>query len=1096
MFQTNRRRVMHFSYCSGRRWALLALCCLVSGKLAADDQAPVSFNRDIRPILSDRCFTCHGPDQNTRQADLRLDLREAAIKSEAFVPGQPDESALVERVFSDDPTLVMPPPKLNKPLTIAQRELLKRWIAQGAPYQSHWSLIRVPEKVAIPSPEDSGGWTRNPIDHFVLEKLRAAGLEPAAETSRERWLRRASFDLTGLPPSLADLDAFLADDSADPYAAAADRLLASPAFGERMANDWLDAARYADTYGYQSDRDMHMWPWRDWVIRAFNENLPYNQFILWQTAGDLLPQPSRDQQLATAFNRLHRQTNEGGSIEEEFRIAYIADRVNTNATAFLGLTFECARCHDHKYDPIPQQDFYKLSAFFANIDEHGLYSHFTETAPTPALLLYEGDQEAQHRDLLARIWEKEAALAKLLSSSSEGNKDVPNRCADTVPSDSAKALSPSASQPADKSGDTPPAATARFTFDDLQPTGDYKPVTGKVGQGVEFGGDGAFTCKGAGQFSRATPFTFALWVKPALHRPRMIVLHQSVAAEDSAFRGLSLVLDDGRPVFSLIHFWPGNAIRVQAREPIPAGEWTHLAVTYDGSSHAAGLRIFVNGLPAELDVVRDQLSRDIRYRQEWGDYVSAPVEIALGARFRDVGFQGGAIDELLVFDRELTPIEVPQIAGLEVALSAAARQEHQLKRHNAPCQAALQELQTLRVEENELVGKIRQIMVLKELTGTRATHVLRRGAYDAPGEQVAPDTPVSILPFPDKYPRNRLGLARWLIDDRNPLVARVTVNRFWQLFFGRGLVATAEDFGSQGQPPSHPELLDWLAREFMTPASSETTGATAQPPFPTNTPFLSRDGQAVSGGWNVKALCKLIVLSATYRQSSVPRDPRLYADDPENRLLARGPRHRLSAEQIRDNALAVSGLLVNRLGGPSVMPYQPAGLWEESGTGKTYSQSHGEGLYRRSLYTFWRRTSPPPSQMTFDATTREVCIARRERTATPLQALVLLNDPQFVEAARALAEKLLKAHPTAVDVRIASAFRMLTSRTPTAREMEILMQLNLEQRAHFSQIPEEAKALVGVGESPRDESLDVADHAALTVVVEMILSFDECVTKR
>jgi len=957
-----------------------AIAAIALGDCFVCQAAPpaVSFNRDIRPILSDRCFTCHGPDKNTRKADLRLDDREAAVA--AIAPGKVDESALVERIFSDEPEVMMPPPKLNKPLSAEQKELLKAWVVQGAPYEKHWSLIPVPKEVAVP--EAGSTWGRNPIDPFVLAKLKTNKLEPASEASREKWLRRATFDLTGLPPTLAELDAFLADESPQAYETAVTRLLDSPAFGERMASDWLDAARYADTFGYQADRDMHVWPWRDWVIRAFNSNLPYDQFIVWQTAGDLLPNPTRDQQLATAFNRLHRQTNEGGSIEEEFRIAYIADRVNTNATAFLGLTLECSRCHDHKYDPISQADFYRLSAFYANIDEHGLYSHFTETAPTPALLLYEGDQEAQHRAVVGKIREKEAQVAKIRD---DAQKEFAQKETKPAPTISPESLTP----------------TAKFTFDDAQASGDYKPVDGKSGKAIEFGGDDAFTCKGAGQFGRVTPFTFSLWVKPAEHRPRMIVLHQSVAAEDSAFRGQALVLDDGHPTFSLVHFWPGNAIRIAAKQTIPLGEWTHIAVTYDGLSRAAGLHLYVNGVEAPVEVVRDRLTRDTRHKSEWGDYVSNPVEIALGARFRDIGFKGGAVDEFVVFDRALTPLEVPVIAGAKVEPTSAMQFKHELARSRPAYETALKELLALRQEENDLIMKVRQIMVMKDLAEQKPTHVLYRGAYDAPREAVSPDTPDRVFPFPAELPKNRLGLARWLIDERNPLVSRVTVNRFWQMFFGNGLVVTAEDFGSQGQAPTHPELLDWLSRHF------------------------------IDNGWNVKELCRLIVLSSTYRQSTVPHDPRTYTDDPDNRLLARGPRHRLAAEQIRDNALAVSGLLVNKLGGASVMPYQPVGLWEEAGTGKSYNQAHGEGLYRRSLYTFWRRNSPPPSQMTFDATTREVCIARRERTATPLQALVLLNDPQFVEAARVLAEKLIKEQGADVDGRIATAFRLLTSRLPT-----------------------------------------------------------------
>ncbi len=1058
-------------YCSGSegriarsraaRLGPLAILWVAASVAAAGD--PPRFNRDIRPILSDNCFRCHGPDKIARKTDLRLDQRDVAIGKGAIAPGDPSKSKLIERIFSDDPDFVMPPPSSRKKLEAGQKETLRRWIASGAEYQAHWSFIQVPKDVPVPRIDDPAGWIRNPIDAFVLSELRRLQLEPAVDAARETWLRRVTFDLTGLPPAVEELDGFLADSSPGAYEAAVDRLLGSVAYGERMANDWLDAARFADTFGYQADRDTHTWPWRDWLIRAFNDNLRYDKFILWQTAGDLLESPGRDQHLATAFNRLHRQTNEGGSIAEEFRVAYVADRVQTNGSVFLGLTLECSKCHDHKYDPISQRDFYQLGAFFDNIDEHGLYSHFTETAPTPALLLYEGDQEERHLDLLRRIRSKEAELARVSEEARARFAAAGNAAAGSAAAGSAAAESTAAGKETARL-EAAPQPAASFSFEDAKPRGDLKVVPGKVGQAIELGGDDAFPCGGAGAFTRVTPFSFALWLRPAAHRPREVVLHRSVAAEDAAFRGYSLVLDGGHAVFSLIHFWPGNAIRVQTKQTLPAGAWTHVAVTYDGSSRAAGLRIYLNGAAAALDVVRDSLTRDIVQRAEWGD--SGGGELALGARFRDVGFKGGSIDELLVLDQELTPIEVPLLGGIDVPPGDAARFEHHLLRRDDAHGAVRKELRDLRVQENDLVSQVRQIMVMKELPYRRPTRVLHRGAYDAPGEEVQPDAPASIFPFPPEYPRNRLGLARWMIDEGNPLVSRVAVNRFWQIFFGRGIVPTPEDFGSQGQPPTHPELLDWLARRFL------------------------------ESGWNVKALCKLIVLSSTYRQSSVPRDPKPYTEDPDNRWLARGPRHRLSAEQIRDNVLAASGLLSRRLGGPSVLPYQPAGLWEESGTGKSYQQSKGEGLYRRSLYTFWRRTSPPPSMTLFDAPSREVCQARRERTATPLQALVILNDPQFVEASRVLAEKLIQAHGGAVEARFQAAFRLLTSRSPAVKELEILSRLHREQLERFAAAPGEAKAFLSVGESPRDERLDPADHAATAVVVETLLAFDECVTKR
>ena len=1075
----NRKRALVLP---GRLAWLPVLIITLSSPVTAEEG--VNFNRDIRPILSDKCFACHGLDKLARKADLRLDRRESAIENKAIVPGEPEKSTVIERIFSTDDETVMPPKKSNKPLTDEQKALIRRWIAEGAEYHPHWSLIPVPKQVDVPKLTDKASWVRNPIDAFVMSRLQQEGLRPATEATREAWLRRASFDLTGLPPSLADLDKFLQDTSPNAYELAVDRLLDSPAYGERMTNEWLDVARYADTFGYQADRDTHLWPWRDWVIRAFNSNLPYDQFITWQTAGDLLPQATRDQRLATAFNRLHRQTNEGGSIEDEFRQSYIADRVVTNGTAFLGLTLECARCHDHKYDPIAQADFYKLAAFFSNIDEHGLYSHFTETAPTPTLLLYDGDQQARHEELLAKIRLSESNLARIREEARQRFAEHPLSKLEIndVGSLSLALNRDAATTPAkDSNATADPAKTSfvpklRLTFDDAKPNGENKLVPGIMGQAIEFSGDDAFGCPGSGKYGRTSPFSISVWLKPAEHKSRVAILHQCVAAEDAAFRGYSLILDNGHPQFSLIHFWPGNAIQIQARQKIPLNEWTHVAIVYDGSSHAAGLRLYVNGNPADVTVIKDKLTRDIKYRPEWGDSNSGGAEMSLGARFRDVGFRHGAIDELAVFDHEISPVEVlklsreirvPAAPAVEpvISLLDSARFEHFLLRYDEQYQTASKELQALRSQENELVTLVKQIMTMTELPEPRPTHVLKRGAYDAPGDLVTADTPDSILPFPAEYPRNRLGLAKWMTDDRNPLTSRVGVNRLWSLFFGRGLVASLEDLGGQGQTPSHPELLDWLARDIM------------------------------DHGWNVKRFCKQVVLSATYRQSSRPSDLKLYHEDPDNRLLGRGPRYRLSAEQLRDNAITVSGLLVPKIGGPSVMPYQPAGLREESGTGKSYTQSKGEGLYRRSLYTFWRRTSPPPSMRTFDATSREVCTARRERTATPLQSLVLLNDPQFIEAARVLAEKLLQRPDSDLDSRIRQAFRMLTSRPPSPTETDILKRLYRDQKTYFDSIPNEAKQFITIGDTPRDERIDPTDHAAMTVVITNLLNLSESVSK-
>ena len=1042
----------------------LAACSLAV--LAAKPSARVDFNFQVRPLLSDRCFKCHGPDEKARKAKLRLDdgqsafaLRDAKKGTHAVVAGHPETSEVYRRITSTDPDEMMPPPKSGLNLSTEDKELIRRWIAQGGEYKPHWSLIPV-GPVEVPKPH-SRERIRNAIDAFVLDRLDQEGLALAPEASRETLIRRLSFDLTGLPPSLEEIDQFLTDVSPKAYENVVDRLLSSTTYGERRANEWLDLARYADTYGYQADVERDMSAWRDWVIRAFNQNLPYDQFVTWQIAGDLLPKPTRDQVLATAFNRLHRQTNEGGSIEEEFRNEYAADRVQTAGTVFLGLTLECCRCHDHKFDPIKQRDFYRFMGFFNNIDESGLYSHFTQATPSPTLLLYGDGVEARELELKQRIRTAETKL----SAQASGAR---GRFAEWMANHAGASVEV-------------PAPTAVYSFEEVKDNATPNAaatnqsatlvdgpvqVDGKIGKALRFSGDNMLVCKGAGVFNRANAFSFSLYLKPSMIQERAVVFHRSRAWSDSGSRGYELVLDKNYPTFGLIHFWPGNAVQIKARTPLPTNQWTHLAVTYDGSSRADGLKLYVDGKSAQVEVVRDNLFKDIVHRAEWGDFDAEGVDLALAGRFRDSGFKDGEIDEFKVFDRCLTPVEVQEVAGASGSpIDVEARFAWYLQRVDQSYQTALGDLAKLRQEENKLINDVREIMVMKEMPGRRPTFVLKRGAYDAPGEQVDPGTPEKIFPFPPEWPRNRLGLARWLVDRSNPLTARVEVNRVWRSLFGRGLVATAEDFGSQGQLPTHPALLDWLSRSF------------------------------IDNGWDLKALQKLIVMSATYRQSSLA-SPELLAKDPDNRLLARGPKHRLQAEQIRDNALAVSGLLVRQIGGPSVRPYQPAGLWEEAGTGKTYVQDKGEKLYRRSLYTFWRRTAPPPTMLTFDATSREVCTAKRETTSTPLQALVLLNDPQFVEAARALAQRALLRGRSNVDEWIDFEVRLAIGRHPSAKERQVLERLYREQFTIFEQDPAAAEKYLRTGEQPVDPALPATQLAAASVVASTLMNLDEFVMER
>ena len=871
---------------------LLAVACGMSSTLARQpvhpppvpgNAAPIDFNRQIRPLLSDRCFRCHGPDANKRKAKLRLDTRDGLFKDleagmAVVTPGDSVRSEMIRRIqLPADDEDVMPPADAHLALTAAEKALLTRWVSQGAPYRAHWSW----EPVSSPAlPTTTEARATMPIDAFVRARLTAEGMAPSPEAEPEILLRRLSFNLTGLPPSQADIEAFRADHSRLAYERIADRLLASPAYGERMAADWLDLARYADTYGYQADVTRDMSPYRDWVISAFNRNLPYDQFLTWQLAGDLLPNATREQRIATAFNRLHRQTNEGGSIEEEFRTEYVADRVNTFGTAMLGLTLECARCHDHKFDAITQRDYFSLFAFFNNIDESGLYSHFTNATPSPSLLLWPAHTEAAHQDVQRRIASAEARLHQLARASGPAFR------AWRIPSTIAPPA-PIAHLPFDTvAGDTTPDAITRAvaTLQDGPVLVDDRGASG--GRAIRFSGDNAVVVKGLRSFSRTDPFSIAVRVKPTEMQRRAIVLHQSRAWTDAGSRGFELTLEDGRPFFGLIHFWPGNAIAVRARAPLRLGEWASLVVTYDGSSRAGGIVIYVDGTPVAVDVVRDHLVKDVLYDKRAGDLQANAPPLTLGARFRDSGFKSGLVDDLRVYDESLSAAEIAGRSPRDGTGADVAR-AHFLARVHAPSLAARATLQRLRRQENGLIGSIPELMVMEELAEPRPAHLLARGAYDAPGDVVSRDTPASQPPFPADPPRNRLGLARWLTSRTNPLTARVAVNRIWKVHFGRGLVATPEDFGSQGRQPTHPELLDWLTSRF------------------------------VESGWDVKTLHRLIVTSDTFRQSSLASAD-ILRRDADNVLLARGPAQRLPAEHVRDSALAASGLLVRTIGGPSV----------------------------------------------------------------------------------------------------------------------------------------------------------------------------------
>ncbi|MFO0890009.1 MAG: DUF1553 domain-containing protein [Isosphaeraceae bacterium] len=1064
-----RRRI---TWASGSLLAAAAWACLLAipGHGAEPTASrKVDFNYQIRPILSDKCFHCHGPDPRNRKAGLRLDTKEgafAALKSggHAILPGDLEESELVARITAEAEVDRMPPKSLGRSLTAQEIELLKRWVAEGAEWKDHWAFL-APADVPPPRVGHSA-WPRGPLDRFVLARLEAEGLSPSKEASRERLIRRVTFDLTGLPPTVAEVDAFLKDARPDAYERLVDRLLASPRFGERMAVDWLDVARYADTHGYQADVYRAMWPWRDWVVKAFNRNLPFDAFVTWQLAGDLLPRPTREQVLATAFNRHHRQTNEGGSIEEEWRTEYVADRTITFGAAFLGLTLECSRCHSHKYDPISQKDFYSLFSFFNSIDESGLYSHFTDAVPTPTMLLSSDEQDRARAAIERRVAEAEADLERFAPTRSR--------------------MFEAWLRGLDRESENPPVIggqIGQFPLDEIKNlkvenlADPHRPgqtfegpevVEGHIGKALRLSGENNVTLP-MGNFDRFDPFSVGLWIRTPDKKDRAVVLHRSRAWTDAGSRGYELLIEDGKLAAHLVHFWPGNAIGIETKAELPVDRWVHVAMTYDGSSRAKGLSLYLDGKRADCEVVRDHLVKNIT--GGGGD------ELTVGQRFRDRGFKNGLVDELAVFDRELTPLEVAQLfdrrslsetlAREPSALTAKRRSDffaYYLANFDGEYRSRLASLKELRKQRSASVDPVAEIMVMKELPQPRPTFILRRGAYDAPTEPVSRDTPSALLPFASDWPRNRLGLARWVTHPKHPLTARVTINRWWQSLFGRGIVSTPEDFGSQGQLPSHPELLDWLSRRF------------------------------IDSGWDVKGLWREIVTSATYRQDS-DAAPELLARDPDNLLLARGPRLRLPAEMIRDGALLASGLLVGTFGGPPVKPYQPAGLWEEKGNA-TYARDQGPGSHRRSLYTYWKRTSPPPAMLTFDATTREVCAVKRLPTATPLQALVLLNDPQYVEAARGLAQRAAREAGSDVAARAALIFRTLTARAPTDRELAALEGLYREQYEEFRSGRSDAAKLLAVGDATRDPGVEPAECAALTVLAQAVMNLDESVMKR
>jgi hypothetical protein len=1025
----------------------------------------LQYNRDVRPILAENCFACHGPDSASRKAGLRLDRREDALRSEAFIPGSPDKSALVQRLHATGKEL-MPPAKTKKTLTAAQKETLRRWVAEGAEYQSHWSLI-APKRPALPAVKNAA-WVRNPIDRFILAELEKQGLAPAPEADRRTLARRLSLDLTGLPPTPADVEAFVSDKSPDYYERYVDKLMKTQQWGEHRGRYWLDVARYADTHGIHFDNFREMWSYRDWVVRAFNNNMPFDQFTIEQLAGDLLPNRTIDQQVASGFNRCNITSNEGGLIAEEYLVLYTRDRTETTSQVWLGMTANCAVCHDHKFDPLSQKEFYSMAAFFNNTTQGAMDGNIPNTPPT--VFVPKPEDRARWEAL-----QKEVAEARKLA---DGRKQAaradfdkwlanlkPESIAQLVPGDGLRFHAP----------------LGEGKDNNVQIIIDGKPRTLNLMPGIKWepghvAANGAHLQPGtklevaeAGDFDNNQAFSYGGWIKLTKNSGFGAILSRMDDQHD--FRGWDLWVQQNRIGTHIVSKWPTDALKVVAKNPIKPGQWHHVFVTYDGTGKTGGVGIYIDGVRQETTVEADALKSTIK----------TTVPLKFSQRSSTSRLDNVVLQDIRIYGRALPGAEVDKLAkGTRAAYLALkptdtrkpAEKEELFASWLSSVDPASQDLNKkvadLQQQEAAMRSSSTIAHVMQERPQEAMAFVLFRGDYDKRRDQVKPETPKALPVMAPGLPRNRLGFANWLLQPDHPLTSRVTVNRFWQEVFGTGIVRTSGDFGIAGELPSHPELLDWMAVEFR------------------------------EEKWDMQRFFKLLVTSAAYRQAALTT-PEKREKDPANKLISRGPRFRMDAEMVRDYALASSGLLVRKLGGPSVKPYQPEGVWEAvamiGSNTRDYRSDKGDSLYRRSMYTFWKRAAPPASMDIFNAPSRETCTVRRERTNTPLQALVTLNDPQFVEAARHLAQTTLKEGGDKAETQIDFMSCRLLSRPLRAEESTVVQGILNDLLAHYKAKPEEAKKLIAVGESKADASLDASLLAAWTMLANQMMNLDEVLNK-
>lgn len=1030
---------------------LTAVLSLLTASVQAGDS--IGFNDDIRPILSEYCFACHGPDAAGRKADLRLDQRDSAVDAGAVVPGQPDASELIARILSDDPDTVMPPPATGKKLKPEEKQILRKWIEEGAEWQAHWAFIK-PVRPSLPKFEDEVLWVRNPIDLFVLRKLRENGLKPNGRAALYPLLRRASLDLTGLPPSDDMLEAIVRDRSVDLYPQLVDQLLKSRHAGEHRARFWLDAARYGDTHGMHVDNYREMWPYRDWVVNAFNANKPFDEFVIEQIAGDMLPGATLQQRIATGFNRCNITTSEGGAIPAELEVRYMVDRVETAATVFLGLTAGCAVCHDHKYDPLSQREFYQLGAFFNNSTAQVMDGNQKDTPPVIVLPGEEHQDEwdavnLRRNALRQELSDPQFELAAVWWSSREKKMEHPV-------SDDQLLLS---------------LPLTEESIDDLRLSDSTRQAeqhpAGK--RGLRFAEQSEFQTT-LDSLRTDQPLTISFWLRTPDKLLSTTIFNHTTQTADKKTAGWKITGNTQGGLTFELHDGKGNKVhgRLPGEEALIPRAWQHVCVRYSGGLSNSSITIFVNGR-------RGILRNSTEFLAEAAQLPAAPLKIASS-------LPTGGLSDIRIFRRWMSDGEV-QLLSSEFALKSLLSSESKWNDltgeqqklaaafHAAAVDEAhrsgLRELAEIEKRRDYIYSRSTTTLVMAERPTKPRAWVLQRGEYDQRQEEVSPGVPAALPPLPEGTDPDRLALARWLVHPDHPLTARVMVNRLWQSFFGTGLVRTAEDFGVMGERPSHPELLDWLAVEF------------------------------VESGWDVRHILRLIATSATYQQHAGAK-PEAFRLDPDNRLLARGPRVRLDAEVLRDQVLDVSGLLVRKMGGPTVKPYQPAGLWKvvaiTGSNTRIFQKDSGDALYRRSLYTFWKRTAPPPSMAAFNAPTREQCTVRRERTNTPIQALVLMNDPQYVEAARHLAEHALR-HAAQGRTRAIWMFQRALRYPGTEADVQDMLTLAETVVTGFRQNPEQATKLIQTGDSQPDETLDAVELAAWTVVANTLMNRDDFINK-